>query len=315
MGKPNFLISLTTDENDYQQLQAADAEETAQELGVEVKIVFAKNNSVVQSTQLLQAIQSSVELRPTGIIVEPVGTGMIQVARAAVSAGIGWAILNREVNYIRDLRAEGVPSFVVTSDHERIGRIQGQQMEALLSSGGLALQVAGPVGDISRKRTQGMLSSKPANLQLKTIRGNWTEESAYHAAVSWLRLSIARELRPSLVAAQDDSMAMGTRRAIQDTLPAEECNRWLSYPFLGCDGLPSTGQEWVRSGLLAATVSIPSNTGPAIRIMTQAFRLGSRPPEHTMTVPVSYPPLAELSAAGHERHTPRGLSHASRNRA
>jgi len=315
VAKPRLLISLTTDENDYQELQAADAEETAQELGVDVQIVFAKNNSVVQSTQLLQAVQSSAEQRPSAIIVEPVGTGMIQVARAAVSAGIGWAILNREVDYLPELHAVSVPVFVVTSDHEEIGRIQGQQIAALLPSGGAVLQIAGPVGDISHKRTKGMLSTKPANVQLKTIRGNWTEESAYHAAVSWLRLSIARELRASLVAAQDDSMAIGTRKAIQDTLPAEECNRWLRCPFIGCDGLPSTGQEWVRNGLLAATVSVPSNTGPAIRIMTQSLRAGSRPPERTMTVPVSYPPLAQLSAKGLEGRSLRELPHTSQHRA
>lgn len=74
MGKSRALVSLTTDDNDYQQLQAADAEQTAQTLGVELKITFAKNDAVEQSTELLRAMQSSPELRPNGIILEPVGT-------------------------------------------------------------------------------------------------------------------------------------------------------------------------------------------------------------------------------------------------
>ena len=34
-----------------------------------------------------------------------------------------------------------------------------------------------------------------------------------------------------------------------------ERERWLNLPFTGCDGLPKTGQSWLRSGLLAATIS------------------------------------------------------------
>jgi ribose transport system substrate-binding protein len=158
MGKLRVLVSLTTDDNDYQQLQAADAEQTAQALGVELKNAFAKNDAVEQSTQLLRAMQSSPELRPNAIILKPVGTSMLQVARSAVSAGIGWAALNREVEYIQNLRTNSVPAFVVTSDHEEIGRIQGRQIAALLPRSGVVLHIEGPSGDISRKRTKGMLN-------------------------------------------------------------------------------------------------------------------------------------------------------------
>lgn len=37
---------------------------------------------------------------------ESVGTGMNQVAKAVVEAGIGWGIINREVDYIPELRKE-----------------------------------------------------------------------------------------------------------------------------------------------------------------------------------------------------------------
>jgi len=39
-----------------------------------------------------------------------------------------------------------------------------------------------------------------------------------------------------------------------------------------CDGLPKTGQAWVRSALLAATVFVPPNTGQAIEMLSQAIQ-------------------------------------------
>jgi hypothetical protein len=74
--------------------------------GKRLEIVFADNDAVNQSTQLVTAIQSRVESRPDAIVVEPVGgTGLPQVARAASAAGIGWAVLNRRPTYLSDLCA------------------------------------------------------------------------------------------------------------------------------------------------------------------------------------------------------------------
>src|SRR3984893_6087135 len=105
MSKPRFLVSLTTSDNDYQVEQAHSAEQAATKLGVEVQVLFADNDAISQSTQVLKAIQSPEGARPNGIIFDPVGgTALPQVAQAAVSAGIGWAVLNRDASYITDLR-------------------------------------------------------------------------------------------------------------------------------------------------------------------------------------------------------------------
>lgn len=98
-----FLLALTTLDNDYQQEQAAAAEAAARRLGVTIKIIDAENDAINQSQQLLRAIQCPANERPTAIVVEPVGTGLPRVARAAADAQIGWAVLNREVDYIAEL--------------------------------------------------------------------------------------------------------------------------------------------------------------------------------------------------------------------
>src|ERR1700680_3922213 len=134
MPTPRFLVSLTTSDNDYQIEQAQSAEHAAAKLGVEVQIVYADNDAITQSTQVLKAIQSPEATRPNGIIFEPVGgTALPQVAQAAVTAGIGWAVLNRDAPYIADLRKSATaPVFGLTSDHVEIGRIQGCQLQAFL---------------------------------------------------------------------------------------------------------------------------------------------------------------------------------------
>lgn len=53
-----FLVALRSDENDYQRSQAVAAKETAQKLGVDVQILYARNDAVDQSLQLLSQIQS-----------------------------------------------------------------------------------------------------------------------------------------------------------------------------------------------------------------------------------------------------------------
>ena len=94
--------------------QAKSAEETARKLGSDVEIVYADDDAVHQSTELLKVIQSRAESRPDAILVEPVGgMALPQVAGAAVAAGIGWAVLNRKPDYLPDLpqrRSQPLPS-------------------------------------------------------------------------------------------------------------------------------------------------------------------------------------------------------------
>jgi ribose transport system substrate-binding protein len=295
MKRLNFLVSLTNNDNDYQQEQAAAAEKAARRLGVEIKIIHANNDAVAQSQQLLEHVQSA-SVRPDAILFEPAGgTAFPQVARAAAAAGIGWVVLNHEVDYVLELRRlYKVPVFGITSDHQEVGRIQGQQFAALLPNGGKLLYIEGPANSSAAKeRTAGMTRSKPANIQVKSMRANWTEESAYKSVSSWLRLRTSQESHIDLVGAQDDSMAMGARKAFSEIAEPDRA-RWLRIPITGCDGMPKTGQAWVRAGTLAATIFIRPNTDLAIEMLVEAFK-GAALPESKITTPESVPSLAELS--------------------
>jgi ribose transport system substrate-binding protein len=297
MRKLKFVISLMTSDNDYQIEQAHSAELAARTHGADFQILYAENDAITQSTQILRVIQAPAEERPDAIVFEPVGgTALPQVARAAVDAGIGWAVLNRDVSYVSELRKMAkVPVFGVSHDQLEIGRIQARQGAALLPSGGTILYIQGPSDNpVAKERFLGMEEAKPANIHPIMLKGQWTEESAQRAVRSWLKLTTSHKTVVDAVIAQNDVMAMGARKAFQE-LPSEvERERWLQLPFTGVDGVPKTGQAWVRSGLLTATIITPPNAGQAIELLVDAYQNSKMPPERIHIDPVSSPALETL---------------------
>jgi ribose transport system substrate-binding protein len=306
MTKPRFLLSVTNDDNDFQIEQVKTARQAASKAGVELEILSAGDDGIQQSQQLLDKIQSPVELRPKAILVEPAGSTVLpQVARAAAMAGMGWALLSRSADYLNELRSTyHVPAFVVAPNHEKIGSIQGQQLGALLPGGGLVLYIQGPSHSLAAKqRHAGLLETKPVNIQLRMLKAHWTEASAHKAITSWLDLSTSRALQIRAVCAQDDSMAIGARKAFE-ACTHELHESWLKIPFLGIDGMPETGQAWLRSGLLIATVFNPPTAGIAVELMAQFLERGTMPPVSTLTEARSIPAIEELARKAREASAP-----------
>lgn len=301
MKKLRFLLALTNDDNDYQMEQASAAEVAARKLSVDLEIMYAGNDGIKQSQQLLSHIQSNSAQRTDAIIFEPAGsTSHPQVARAAAAAGIGVVLLNRDADYIAELRKLfNVPAFAITSNHEEIGRLQGQQLSSLLPGGGVVLYIHGPSESLAAKqRYAGLLETKLDGLSLRVLKAQWSEASAFKGVCSWLRLSTSHQVPIQAVCAQDDSMAMGARKAF------EECRGqqgdWKKIPFLGCDGIPKTGLDWVRRNLLAATISIPANAGLAVEMMVKSINTGTMPLERTFTVAKPFPSCEVLAQqSGH----------------
>ena len=92
-------------------------------------------------------------------------------------------------------------------------------------------------------------------------------------------------------------MAIGARKAFSEITESERA-RWMKIPVTGCDGMPKTGQAWVRNGTLAATIFIRPNTDLAIEMLVEAFKSGAALPENRVTEPESVPTLQELAKAG-----------------
>jgi ribose transport system substrate-binding protein len=138
-----------------------------------------------------------------------------------------------------------------------------------------------------------MTSKKPPNIDLKILKGNWTEESGHKVVASWLKLSTSKSAGFVGVVAQDDLMAIGARKALSELSDPSERSNWLRLPFLGCDGVPETGQQYVRRGLLAATIIYPLVASIAIEMYWRGKASGQIP-ERTMARPSSFPAMEAL---------------------
>ncbi len=296
MNKLRIVVALITEDNDFQREQAAAATATARKFNMDVSIIYAGNDGVNQSLQLVQIIQGAKDSHPDAIVVEPVGTGMPQVAQAAASAGIGWVVLNRHVDYLGTLRRKNsAPMFSVSTHNRAVGQIQGEQINALTPPNGALLYVEGPsLSDTAQDRKLGMLETKREDIPVKTIRGDWTENSALQAMKSWLRLQTSKDLNVKVIGCQNDAMALGARKAIENHDNMQEREKLLRLPFTGCDGIQSKGQTFVNQGLLKATVVTPPLTTKALELLAAALQSGSQPPEDTLVEPESYPQVSRL---------------------
>jgi ABC-type sugar transport system substrate-binding protein len=296
---PTIVLSLLTRDNDFQLYQADDARQAAAREGLELEVLYADNNAILQIQQLYKYVHGRGVERPAALVVEPVSDdGMDKVAARAVESGIGWIGINRGSAYLRPLSARHPDARVssVLIDQVEVGRIQARQFRALLPRGGQVLFVLGPShsGVVAERREGLEQAIAGSGITLTPIDGAWTEESGEKAVASWLRLRSASATRVDLIGCQNDAMAVGARRAARAHPDRERREEWSRLPCTGVDGLPEGGQRLVDRGELAATVIGPSNGAPAVQLAARFLR-GVRPiPPQVVQKPASYPPEEQL---------------------
>jgi ABC-type sugar transport system substrate-binding protein len=294
---PRVVVALLNAEQEFQQVQASDARETAARLSLDVEVAFAEGHAVVQIQQLFKHVHAPEGERPAAIVVEAAtAEGLERVARSAAKAGIGWILINARVSYVDELRRAhpALPIALLGCDQVEVGRIQGRQCRALLPGGGNVLSVQGPADStVTDDRLLGLKEGLGSAFEVRGLNGDWTEASGAKAIVGWLRLKTAEAFRPDVVVGQNDSMAAGARKALRERRP-----EWGSLLFLGVDGLPEGGLKMVAEGVLAATVVTPSNTGPALEIVARWLRTKELPPRDVRLSPRSHPKEAQIRPQG-----------------
>jgi len=294
MKKLSIVISLPG-ENNYLREQEAAAKTTAQRLGLDLRIINAKSDPVTQSQQLLEIVQST-STRPDAIVVEPVNNqGLPRVAEAAAAAGIGWVISNALVDYLEALRKKAkAPVFGVSQDHPEVGRMQGRQIRAILPRGGAILYLRGPATNfLASQRSDALESELGINIQFKSLKIQWTEESAYNSVTSWLRLSTVRAGDTQLIAAQNTDFILAARRAFEDNTSGEERTKWLGLPYCGV-AVPSQVKQLVDSGTLTAAIVTPVTLDKALEILVRHLQTRSQPQQQTFVKASSEPSLDAL---------------------
>jgi ABC-type sugar transport system substrate-binding protein len=294
MKRLSIVISLPG-ENNYLREQEAAAKTTAERLGLDLRIINAKSDPVTQSQQLLEIVQTT-SARPDAIVVEPVNNqGLPRVAEAAAAAGIGWVISNALVDYLETLRKKAkAPVFGVSQDHPEVGRMQGRQIRAILPGGGAILYLRGPATNfLATQRSDALESELGANIQFKSLKIQWTEESAYNSVTSWLRLSTVHANDTQLVAAQNTDFIQAARRAFEDNTSGDERTKWLALPYCGVS-VPSQVKQLLDAGTLTAAIVTPVTLDTALEILVRHLQTRSQPQQQTFVKASSEPSLDEL---------------------
>jgi ribose transport system substrate-binding protein len=295
MERRRIVVSLPND-NAYQHEQAVAAKSAAERLGLELQVMHAGDDSITQSQQLLEIIQSRTAVMPSAFVVEPVtATGLPKVAEAAIARGIAWVVSNNDVDYIKKFRRDPrIPAFIVTQEQSEIGRLQGKQFAVLLPDGGSVLYIEGPsMSSVASQRREGMERTKPQNVQITTLRSKWSEESSSKSTEAWLRLATSRAERYDLVAGQTHELTIGARKSLQSAGTAEQNEKWLNMRFLGI-GVLHQVKPLLDRGILTAAVVTSVTLDLALSLLSRAFETRTQPSERTIVESTSLPDLSQL---------------------
>jgi inositol transport system substrate-binding protein len=302
VGRPVIAIFLRSLDNDYQQRLRDEAVVAAATSAFDVEVATAENDAWKQIAQIGNAVARAGEQAADGghtaLLVSPVrDEWLVDLARAAVRAGLGWVILNREARYLDELRtlAPKRSIFSVNPDQTEIGRIMGRQVRTLRPGSAAVLCVLGPPTTSSaNRRLEGMLSElADPGYEVAMAHADWTSEGARLAVETWLDGPGRTRGTPDIVVAQNDDMALGARQALRDAASLHARPELAQIPITGCDGSPTVGQRLVREGKLAATIVVPAASRPAVEWLERA-RNGERPPQEVVLPVRSFPELSRL---------------------
>jgi ABC-type sugar transport system substrate-binding protein len=283
-------LLLAEDANAYQQLLATHAQAAAVKAGLALAPArFAGGLAMTQQQQIFECLRA--DPLPDAILVVPVvADALRQAAALALKRGVGLVFLNRVPHFIEELQKEypGVLLSSVAPDQHRIGVIQGLQCLAIAPRARFGLLVTGSLRNSSAlERGRGLLETTFGKVEFEEVEGHWTAGEAEKEVGLWLRLGTHRRGNLEVVVCQNDDMAVGTRVAFAAA----------SVPLpvmIGCDGLPSHGQQMVKGGELAATVVMPPTTPLAVEIVARALK-EKHWPKLSVLEPVSFPPLEALA--------------------
>jgi ribose transport system substrate-binding protein len=284
------------DRGAYQELLRRDCEEAARQQGFPFRAFSAEGDAGRQASQIEAFIREASNDRPEAIIVAPVREiSLLASARAAARLGVGVVLLGRHCGYLDDLRKEfpECPIFSVLTDQHEIGRIQAKQLKALLPQGGEAVYILGLLGTSSAtERLAGMQEALPPKVNLLTLNSDWTVEGGRRAIKGWAGIFARRGMPSLVVAAQNDSMAMGARAAWEEMARDARPLSLHEVRFCGVDGvpeLPEYGQRLVREGQLSCTVVRPPGAGRAVTEIVGMRGGGARPPTCIVLKPKAFP--------------------------
>jgi ABC-type sugar transport system substrate-binding protein len=285
-----LLLGRKEEQDHYQLLQEQTALEAAQRHGFLVEVSYAP-----AFDQLRALKKRLLETEPLdAVVAEPASISLMDLFLRELRGRPTLVLLNAWGPSVEEAASgwgTGQACCTVSTNQEGIGRIQGGQVRALVTQGGMVLCVTGPRrSSAAQERLEALRAELGSAVELvDTEAGAWTEAAGIVAFGDWYRVFRARNPALVAVAAQSDELAMGVRSAIRGLPDAAQRAALAKAKLLGVDACPGYGKRLVDYGTLAASVVTPANTGLALDLLQRFWTMGEPPPLRSFTEPQPYP--------------------------
>jgi ABC-type sugar transport system substrate-binding protein len=276
----------------YQVLQAEKAAAEGKKAGVAVEVMFAPGFDHLRT--LRKRLGDSKAPRVDAVVTEPASLSTMDLILRDLKGKAGLVLLNIWAPSVEEQSRNwggGFPIGTVSTDHAKIGAIQGRQIAQHVPNGGRVLCVTGPSrASAAQQRLEGVRSTLRSDIQLlHTEAGDWNEADGIMAFNSWYGIFKARIDVMHVVAAQSDELAMGSLRAARALANAAHREIFSKARFLGVDACPRFGKKLVDEGTLAGSVTTPANTDIAIRHLVNFWSEGTPVPLRSFSEATMYP--------------------------
>jgi len=276
----------------FQLLQEETAREEGRRLGLDVEIDFAPGFDQLRilKRRLLDTGKGPLDAAVT----EPASTSTMDLVLRELKGKMSLVILSAwgpSIEASAPTWGAGLALGTVSTDHTRVGEIQGRQVKALLPAGGRLLYVAGPArSSAAQQRLEGLRAQVGTGIAFQEISaGQWTESDGIVAFNDWYRVAKAGGPVVDVVAGGNDELALGARRACEALASQEHRQALLGAKFLGVDACPTFGRKLVDEGTLTASVVTPANTGLALSQLARFWSDGTPVPLRSFTEAAPWP--------------------------
>ncbi|MFI5184212.1 MAG: substrate-binding domain-containing protein [Vicinamibacteria bacterium] len=276
----------------YQILQAEKAQAEGKKTGVAVEVLFAPGFDHLRT--LRKRLGDPKAPRVDAVITEPASLSTMDLILRDLKGKTGLVLLNiwgPSVEEQARTWGSGHPIGTVSTDHGKIGALQGRQIAQFVPDRGRVLCVTGPSrASAAQQRLEGVRSTLRSDIQLlHTEAGDWNEADGIVAFNSWYGIFKARIDVIHVIAAQSDELAMGALRAVRAVANAAHREMLSKARFLGVDACPGFGKKLVDEGTLAGSVMTPANTDIAIRHVVRFWADGTPVPLRSFSEAKTYP--------------------------
>lgn len=223
--------------NSFTTTFSSSAKAEAEKLGAELTVFDGKKEQATQNA----AVETAITQQFDGIMVEP---GSVDGIKPAVEAANAAKIPIMTV--VQKMTDQSLAKAYVGGDDEAAGKMQMQKaVDAMGGKGNIAV-LWGPMGsDAQLIRKKGYDAVLAANPNVKIVfdsSANWVTDEGLKLMENWLQTG----KQIDYVVAQNDAMAIGAAKAVQDAQ--------LKTPVSGIDATPE-GLQAIKDSRLAGSVS------------------------------------------------------------